>query len=124
METRISMSLLALVVSVCACSSGSAPSTTTTAEAGVEPARADAGARVDASGAQTSGGQLGSQCTAYFGEGGCCEELAQGIAQAEEACASSRKALEKQLAGGSTAASLEATCKRSLDEAKKLGKCK
>lgn len=66
----------------------------------------------------------GPNCSAYYGSGGCCETLAAGIAQAKDACAQAKKAIDDGLAAGGHSADYESACKQANDLGKQLGKCK
>jgi len=66
---------------------------------------------------------LGTECTKYYGSGGCCLEVAGSVQTAKEACATSKKSIEDSLSKGADKAKTEAACKVLNDLALQQGNC-
>lgn len=74
-------------------------------------------------GGGTSASALGESCEAYYGEGGCCEEVAGDTQAAKDACAQGVDAIRNAISQGAKPSDYEAQCEAALDSAQTAGMC-
>jgi hypothetical protein len=70
-----------------------------------------------------SSAALGASCEAYYGEGGCCLEMAGDQQASKDVCAQGLEAINSGLAQGAKPADYEPSCKAGLDAAKAASYC-
>jgi hypothetical protein len=74
-------------------------------------------------GGGTSAAALGESCEAYYGEGGCCLEMAGDQQASKDVCGQGLEAINSGLAQGAKPSDYEAACKAALDTAKSANYC-
>lgn len=75
-------------------------------------------------GGGTSSAALGADCEAYYGNGGCCLEVAGDQQAVKDACMQGLDSINAGLAQGAKPSDYEASCKAGLDAAQAAGMCK
>lgn len=78
----------------------------------------------DDSGGGSTSAALGADCEAYYGNGGCCLEVAGDQQALKDACAQGLDTINSGIANGAKPSDYEASCKAGLDGAQAAGLCK
>jgi len=75
-------------------------------------------------GGGTSSAALGASCEAYYGNGGCCMEVAADQQALKDACTQGLDNINAGIKNGAKPSDYEASCKAALDAAQAAGACK
>jgi len=78
----------------------------------------------DDSGGGSTSAALGADCEAYYGNGGCCLEVAGDTQALKDACTQGLDTINSGIASGAKPSDYEASCKAGLDAAQAAGLCK